>query len=96
MTITTNYTQLRTNLAKYLNDVTENRDIVVIERKDREKVAMIAADELSSLLETAYLLQSPKNAGRLLSALGRALKNEGELLSLEALRVEVGFEPEGA
>jgi len=90
MTITSTYTQVRSNLAKYLNDVTENRDIVVIERKNKENVAMIAADELSSLLETAYLLQSPKNAERLFSALGRAMKNEGELLSLEALRAEVG------
>ena len=38
---------------------------------------MIAADELASLTETAYLLRSPQNAERLLSALGRALKNQG-------------------
>jgi antitoxin YefM len=44
-------------------------------------------------METAYLLRSPKNAERLLSALGRALKGEGEPLSMEALRKEVNLEP---
>jgi antitoxin YefM len=33
---------------------------------------MIAADELESLMETAQLLRSEKNAERLLSALSRA------------------------
>jgi antitoxin YefM len=33
---------------------------------------MIAADELESLVETAHLLRSGKNAERLLSALSRA------------------------
>lgn len=94
MTITTTYTQLRSRLAEYLNEVTENREIVFVERKNKEKVALIASDELSSLLETAYLLQSPANAERLLAALGRALKYEGENLSLQALQAEVGFEPE--
>jgi len=35
-------------------------------------VAMIAADELAGLVETAHLLRSEKNAERLLSALSRA------------------------
>ncbi|MCA9969823.1 MAG: hypothetical protein KC425_06390, partial [Anaerolineales bacterium] len=33
---------------------------------------MISAAELNSLLETAHLLRSPKNAERLLNALERA------------------------
>ena len=52
---------------------------------------MIAAPELESLLETAYLLRSPANAERLLSALGRALKGEGEPLSMEALRNQMNL-----
>ena len=37
-----------------------------------DDLAVIAADELESLLETAHLLRSPKNAERLLTALFRA------------------------
>jgi antitoxin YefM len=76
MTIQTTYTQAREGFAKLLDEVTHNREVVVIQRRGQEDVAMIAADELKSLMETAYLLRSPANAERLLSALGRALKNE--------------------
>ena len=92
MTIQTTYTNARLRLAQLLDEVTQGREIVIIQRRKGESVAMIAADELAGLVETAYLLRSPKNAERLLSALGRALKNEGEPLSVEALRQEMGFD----
>jgi antitoxin YefM len=94
MTIQTTYTQARENLAKLLDEVTQNREVVVIQRRGSEDVAMISAAELESLMETAYLLRSPKNAERLLTALGRALKNENSPQSIEQLRREVGFDSE--
>lgn len=96
MTIHTTYTQARAGLAKLMDRVSHDRDVVVITRRGAEDVALISAAELSSLTETAYLLRSPKNAERLLAALGRALKNEGEPLTLEELHQEVGFESEEA
>jgi len=96
MTIHTTYTQARAGLAKLLDKVTRDRDVVVIQRRGGEDVALIAAAELSSLTETAYLLRSPKNAERLLAALGRALKNEGRPLTQAELRQEVGLESENA
>lgn len=92
MIIQTTYTQARDGLAKLLDQVTHNREIVVIKRRGEEDVAMIAASELQSLMETAYLLRSPANAERLLSALGRALKNETQSLTIEGLRREVNLE----
>ena len=92
MTIRTTYTQARDGLAKLLDQVTHNREVVVIQRRGEEEVAMIAASELESLMETAYLLRSPANAERLLSALGRALKGEGNFQNIDELRREVGFE----
>jgi antitoxin YefM len=92
MTIQTTYTQARDGLAKLLDQVTHNREVVVIQRRGEEEVAMIAASELESLMETAYLLRSPANAERLLSALGRSLKNTVEPLSVDALRREIGLE----
>jgi len=93
MTIQTTYTQARDGLAKLLDQVTHNREVVIIQRRGEEEVAMIAASELESLMETAYLLRSPANAERLLSALARALKSEGEPESLAALRRELDLEP---
>jgi antitoxin YefM len=74
-----------------LDDVTQNREIVIIRRRGGEDAALISADELSALIETAYLLRSPANARRLLGALGRALKNEGQPMTADELRREVGL-----
>lgn len=92
MTIQTTYTQARDSLAKLLDKVNHDREVVVIQRRGEEDVAMISAAELESLMETAYLLRSPANAGRLLSALARALKEEGQPQTIAELRREVGLE----
>jgi len=96
MTIEFTYTSAREQLASLLDRVTKDREVVIIQRRGSEDVAMIAADELASLTETAYLLRTPQNAERLLSALARALKNEGKSMSMDDLRQEVGFEAEKA
>jgi antitoxin YefM len=75
-----------------MDRVTHDREVVVIQRRGEEDVAMISAAELASLMETAHLLRSPKNAERLLSALGRALRKEGDSRTLEELRHEVNLE----
>jgi antitoxin YefM len=92
MTIHTTYTQARDGLAKLLDQVTHNREVVVIQRRGEEEVAMIAASELESLMETAYLLRSPVNAERLLRSLRGALKNESDSLTIDALRQAINLE----
>ena len=71
------YTNARANFAGLCDEVTKNREIVIIGRRSGESVAMIAADELESLIETAHLMRSPKNAQRLLASLKRALNLQG-------------------
>ena len=89
--IATTYTNVRTNLAEFLDAVTDNRETVVIQRRGHEDVIMISADELNSLLETAHLLRSPKNAERLLTALERARTNSETAQSVETLKSELGL-----
>jgi antitoxin YefM len=92
MAIETTYTLARANLAKLLDQVTENRETVLIHRRGSEDVALIAASELESLNETAYLLRSPRNAERLLSALAEARAGGGRAMTVEQLRHELGLE----
>lgn len=92
MPIQTTYTQARANLASLWDEVTLNREVVIIERRGAEAVALISADELEGLMETAYLLRSPKNAERLLSALARAQQKEGTLQTIDELKREVGLD----
>ena len=56
---------------------------------------MVPAEELASLLETAHLLRSPRNAQRLLAALQRATRGKGRRESVDKLRRETGLGPAG-
>jgi antitoxin YefM len=74
MPVETTYTVARANFARYGDRVAADRETVIIKRRGAPDVALIAADELASLEETAHLLRSPRNAARLLTALSRALR----------------------
>lgn len=91
MAIHTTYTAARANLAQLCDRATQDRETVIIKRRGAEDVALIAADELSGLLETLHLLRSPANAERLFAALSRALANEGVPQTIEELRCEFGL-----
>jgi antitoxin YefM len=87
---TVSYTELRENLATLLDHVLNDREPILIERRGHETVALIAADELSSLLETVYLLRSPTNAARLLDSLKQAQGGKLKEMSLDALKELTG------
>jgi antitoxin YefM len=92
MSISLTYTQARANLAKILDEVSVNKEVVIINRKNAENVALVSESELSGILETAHLLRSPKNAQRLLTALLKAKEGEGAPQSLNELKREYGLE----
>jgi antitoxin YefM len=89
----TTYTNLRQSLASVLDRVANDREVVIVRRRGEKTVAMVPADELMGLMETAHLLRSPKNAQRLLNALRRAVNRKGKPEPLEKLRRELGLGP---
>ena len=91
MAVETTYTALRAGLAGFLDQVTDDREVVFVRRRGARDIAILPADELSSLMETAYLLRSPKNAERLLGALRRVENGEGRVETVEELRKSVGL-----
>jgi len=92
MPIQTTYSNARNNLASLLKQVTDEQEIVIINRRGREDVALVSASELSSLVETAHLLRSPKNAQRLIKALYRAQAQTEKTETFEKLKQEFGIE----
>jgi len=94
MSIQTTYTRARANLASLCDEVSDNHRVVIISRRGRHDVALISADELSGLMETAHLLRSPKNAERLLTALYRAKGKKPRAKSIASLRKELGLGPQ--
>lgn len=86
------YSQARQNLASTLDNVVDNNTVVVIKRRSGKDVALIAADELSSLMETVHLLRSPKNARRLLDALEQSLNYTTPPMSIDELKHDLGID----
>ncbi len=87
----TNYTRAREQLATLMDQVTDTREPVLIRRRGKETVALIAAAELAGWIETAYLLRSPNNAARLLEASQRAAAGDGETLDMTDLLERFGL-----
>jgi antitoxin YefM len=91
MPVETTYTSLRERLASVLDQVANDHDVVIVRRRNAKDVALVPVEELTSLLETAHLLRSPKNAQRLLAALQRATRGKGKPESADKLRREMGL-----
>ena len=68
-TKTITYTQARDNFASLLDRVENENSVAIIQRRGHKDMAILAADELESILETVHLLRSPNNARRLLDAI---------------------------
>lgn len=66
---TISFTESRANYAATLDAVVNDREEVVITRAGHEPVVIVSLAEYESLKETAYLLRSPRNAARLLTAI---------------------------
>jgi antitoxin YefM len=92
MATETSYTELRQNLAAYLDRVVDDREVIVVKRRGARDVAIIAADELAGLDETAHLLRSPANAKRLLESIRELDRGKGKTTTIAELRRSAGLE----
>ncbi len=92
MAIKTTFAHLRDNLATVLDQVRDDHEVVIVRRRGSPDVALIPADELAGLMETAHLLRSPDNARRLRTALGRVGRRKGKASTVDQLRREFGLE----
>lgn len=71
------YTAARENLASIMRKVRDDRDPVIITRKNDNAVVMMSLEDFEALEETAYLLRSPKNALRLLESIRELESGKG-------------------
>lgn len=63
------YTEARNNLASELDRVNDDYDVTIITRQKAEAGVLMSLKEYESLMETAHLLRSPKNAMRLMKSI---------------------------
>ena len=71
------YTAAREELASTMDQVCRDRSPVLITRNRNQSVVMLSLADYEQLEETSYLLRSPANARRLLSAIGSLKRGKG-------------------
>jgi antitoxin YefM len=71
------YTTARNNLASTMKQVCEDHDPVIVTRKNNEAVILMSLEDYESLNETAYLMQNPENAKRLIASIEELRTGEG-------------------
>jgi antitoxin YefM len=74
--IAANYTEFRTGLKKYLDNVEENNETLIIKRGIGKGAVMISLNEYNSIIETMHLLGSKKNADRLFESIDQMKKGK--------------------
>jgi len=77
------YSELRNNLATYMDAVCDGRAPLVVTRQNARSVVLMSEDEYEGLMETVHLLKSPANAVRLLRAIKEA--DDGKLTERELI-----------
>ena len=94
-----NYSDLRKNLKGYLDSVYQDRQPLVVTRRNNEHVVMISIDEYHSLAETEYLLSEEANARHLRDSLAgrpqRWCQAPRAQRRLNALSLELLFTDDG-
>jgi antitoxin YefM len=78
------YTAARANLASTMDRVCQDHEPLIITRNGQPSVVMLSMEDYQSLEETAFLLRSPENAKRLLSAVESLSKGKGQERQLTA------------
>jgi antitoxin YefM len=82
--IAANYSEFRINLKKYLDDVEDNNEILIVKRRSGKGTVTISLDEYNSIMETLHLLSSKANARRLFESMEQMKK--GEIVANELLK----------
>lgn len=70
-------TELRANLAGYLDKLEQDRTELIVTRQNHEPVVMMPLAELEGLRETLHLLSTPANAERLRASIAELDAGKG-------------------
>lgn len=59
--IAVNYTNLRENMKAYMDDVTDNYEMVIVTRKDNKNVVMVSEEVYNNLMENLHIMEDKAN-----------------------------------
>ena len=69
--IAANYSEFKSQMKKFLDQVEENNETLIIKRKSGKGAVIISLEEYNSIMETIHLLSSRANADRLYESINQ-------------------------
>jgi len=78
----TTYSDFRQKLKSYLDEVVKSHSPLYVTRTKGENIVVLSESDYESLMETFYLLRSPKNAERLQRAVEQYQQGKGQAKDL--------------
>jgi prevent-host-death family protein len=79
--------ELRAELARLLDAVTDRREHVVVTRRGKPAAVLVPVDEYGSLEETAEILSDPDSVSAIIAGLAEI--ERGETVDFEDVRAEL-------
>ena len=76
------YSEARNSLKSVLDNVTNDVDVTVINRRDAENAVIMSLTHYNSLMETLHLMQSPANAAHLAQSISELRAGKGHAREL--------------
>lgn len=71
-----NFTEFRTSLKKFLDNVENNNETLIIKRGAGKGAVMMSLNEYNSIMETLHLLNSKANADKLYESIDQMKKGK--------------------
>ena len=80
-----NYTCLRDNMKRYMDQVTDDYETLIVTRKDNKNVVMISEEAYNNLMENIYVVGNRANYDWLMES--KAQLEQGDFSSHELIEV---------
>ena len=80
------YSELRQNLAKYMDETCDDHEPIIVTRQKSRPVVLMSLEDYNAITETSYLLKSKNNAKRIFEAINQI--ESGKCCSHDLIEVE--------
>ncbi len=74
-----NYTTLRENMKTYMDEITNDYEVMVVTRKDNKNVVMLSEETYNNLMENIYVTGNKENYGWLMKFKKQLEKGKAEI-----------------
>lgn len=81
-----NFTNLRDNMKKYMDKITDDYETMIVTRKDNKNVVMLSEESYNNLMENIYVMGNKENYDWLMK--GKAQLENGQCVAHELIEVD--------